>query len=501
MLQDILINWAPHETRVAVLEDGAVQELHIERECERGHVGNIYLGRVARVLAGMQSAFIDIGLARAAFLHVSDLWQPPQPAAARSARAALPLRPIEKQVFEGQTLLVQVVKDAIGTKGARLATQISVAGRLLVFLPQEGGHIGVSRKIDATQREALRRRLAALLQSAGQESGAAAGSSGGFIIRTSAEGASDAELAADIAYLRRQWTCIAQGAQQKSAPRLLHEELSLPQRVLRDLVGEHTQAILVDSRQQYEKLRDFARYFMPDALDRLRHYEGARPIFDLGNVDIETTRALGRRVELKSGGYLVIDQTEALTTVDVNTGAFVGGRNFEHTVLRANLEAARAIARQLRLRNIGGIVIIDFIDMQTDAHRQAVLEELRRCLAHDHVRTQVGGFSALGLVEMTRKRTSESLAQRLCQPCPHCQGSGRIRTPRTVAYDILREVLREARRFRPQAFRVGAGSAVIDLLRGEEGARLAALQEFIGLPIELHIDDALAPEGYSIALM
>ena len=488
MLQDILVNCTPYETRVTVIEDGAPQELHVERAAERGRVGNIYLGRVVRVLPGMQSAFIDIGLERAAFLHVADVWQPPQPVGA--LRGAL--RAIERLVFAGQTLLVQVIKDPIGGKGARLSTQISIAGRQLVYLPLDA-HIGVSQKIAEPQRSALRERLAALAQ---QE-----GAAGGFIVRTSAEDADDAELAADIAYLQKIWARIRQGAGQQPAPTLLHEELTLPQRVLRDVVSEHTQAILIDSTEQFEALRAFARTYVPDAFERLRHYEGARPIFDLYDVDEEIRHALGRRVELRSGGYLVIDQTEALTTIDVNTGAFVGTRNFEVTIFKTNLEAARAIARQLRLRNLGGIVVIDFIDMFSDAHREAVLAELRRHMARDRERSQVGEFSPLGLVEMTRRRTRESLVQRLCEPCPHCGGTGRRRTARTVAYDILREVLREAHRFAPQGFGVRASAGVVDVLRGEASAHLGELSAFIGLPISVQVDERCGPEGFDIALL
>ena len=488
MLQDILVNCSPYETRVAIVEDGAPQELHVERAVERGRVGNIYLGRVARVLPGMQSAFIDIGLERAAFLHVADVWQPPQPA----GTPRTPPRPIEKQVFVGQTLLVQVIKDPIGSKGARLSTQISIAGRALVYLPQDG-HIGISQKIASPQREALRERLAALRQQEGAQ--------GGFILRTCAEEASDSELAADISYLQKIWTRIREGAQNAPPPALLHEELNLPQRVLRDMVGENTQAIVVDSQEQFEALRAFASAFVPDVFERLRHYEGARPVFDLYNVDEEIKRALGRRVELKSGGYLVIDQTEALTTIDVNTGAFVGAHNFDETILQTNLEAARAIARQLRLRNLGGIVVIDFIDMYNDAHRQSVLDELRGHLARDRERTQVGEFSPLGLVEMTRRRTRESLVQRLCEPCHRCHGSGRTRTARTVAYDALREVLREARRFDPSGFCVRVPGEVADVLRGEALEYLDELATFIGKPVSVQPDAALGPEDFDIVLL
>ena len=496
MQQDILINWSPQETRGAVVEYGAVQEVHVERTLERGLVGNVYLGKVARVLPGMQSAFIDIGLERAAFLHVADLWQRPLDGESLSAsRAATPPKPIEKQVFEGQTLMVQVIKDPIGTKGARLSTQISLAGRMLVFLPQDD-HIGVSQKIPASLRDNLRTRVQALAAE-----GVPEGKTGGFILRTNAEDASDAELAEDIAYLRKAWSRIRDASARMPPTSLLHEDLSLLQRVLRDLTSERTQTILIDSLEQFHALTKFGREFMPAAAAHLQHYKGERPLFDLHNVDEEITKALGRRVDLKSGGYLIVDQTEALTTVDVNTGGYVGTRNFDDTVFKTNLEAAQAIARQLRLRNLGGIVVVDFIDMAQAEHQQAVLSEFRKQLARDRVKTQVGGFSPLGLVEMTRKRTRESLAQLLSETCEQCQGAGRVRTARTVAYDILREILREARQFNPKEFRVVAAPAVIDMLLDEESQHLAGLSDFIGKPISLQAEGALGPGQYDIVLL
>ena len=491
MQQDILINWSPQETRVAVIEQGAVQELHVERTLERGLVGNVYLGRVARVLPGMQSAFIDIGLERAAFLHVADVWHPPQEgetiSAARTAQAQIP---IEKQVFEGQALVVQVIKDPIGTKGARLSTQISIAGRLLVFLPQDD-HIGISQKIPLEQREELRRRMTELAGSQG----------GGFILRTNGEDASDAELAEDIRYLRRAWARIKDASVRLPPQSLLHQDLSLLQRVLRDMVGEGTQTIRVDSREQYALLKQFGAEFMPAAADKLHLYKGERPIFDLYAVDEEIAKALGRRVDLKSGGYLIVDQTEALTTVDVNTGGYVGARNFDDTIFKTNLEAAQAIARQLRLRNLGGIIIVDFIDMAREDHREAVLAEFRKQLARDRVKTMAGGFSQLGLVEMTRKRTRESLAHMLCEPCEVCAGKGIVKTPRSVAYDILREILREARQFNPREFRVVASPKVIELFLDEESQHLAGLSEFIGKPVSLQSEASMAQEQYDIVLL
>jgi ribonuclease G len=486
--QDILINWAPQETRVAIIENGAAQELHVERTLERGLVGNVYLGKVVRVLPGMQSAFVDIGLERAAFLHVADL-NPGPP------RNDVPLVPIERQVFEGQTLTVQVIKDAIGTKGARLSTQVSIAGRMLVFLPHDN-HIGISQKIGSHElREQLRLRMQALTGQTGKDNG------GGFILRTNAEEASDTELAEDIAYLRRAWALIRERAQQRPPSSLLHQDLSLAERVLRDLANEATQTIRIDSKLQCDALKAFGDTYMPGTVSKLEHYKGERPIFDLFGIEEEIERALARRVDLKSGGYLIIDQTEALTTIDVNTGGFVGARNFEDTIFKTNLEAAGAIARQLRLRNLGGIIIADFIDMLRSDHQEAVLTELRKQLARDRTRTTVSGFTQLGLVEMTRKRTRESLAHMLCEPCPTCQGRGQVKTARSVCYDILREILREARQFNPKEFRVVASAAVVEMLLDEESVHLAGLSEFIGKPISLSAEPTMNPEQYDIVLL
>ncbi|MES2383670.1 MAG: ribonuclease G [Pseudomonadota bacterium] len=491
MQQDILINWSPQETRVAVVEYGAVQELHVERTLERGLVGNVYLGKVVRVLPGMQSAFIDIGLERAAFLHVADLMSSINSRHADADGASSPAapQPIEKQLFEGQAIMVQVLKDPIGTKGARLTAQVSIAGRLLVFLPQDK-HIGVSQKIPSAQREELRRRLQALTDDMG-----------GFILRTNGEDATDAELGEDIAYLRKTWSRIKDAALRLPPTSVLHQDLSLLQRVLRDMVVENTLSIRIDSREQFEQLKLFATEFMPATLQRLQLHSGERPIFDLFNIDEEIAKALGRRVDLKSGGYLIIDQTEALTTVDVNTGGFVGARNFDDTIFKTNLEASLAIARQLRLRNLGGIVIVDFIDMVQASHRDAVLAEFQKQLARDRIKTHVNGFSALGLLEMTRKRTRESLAHQLCEPCSACMGKGVVKTARSVGYDILREILREARQFNPREFRVIASPKVIELFLDEESQHLAGLSDFIGKPISLQSEAAMAQEQYDIVLL
>lgn len=494
--QDILVNWTPQETRVAIVESGAIQELHVERTLERGLVGNIYAGKVARVLPGMQSAFIDIGLERAAFLHVADLHR--EDHGNRGGRPTEQPLPIERRLHEGQALMVQVIKDPIGTKGARLSTQISVAGRLLVFLPQDE-HIGISQKIGShEQREQLRERLQALTQAASATDGRRPG---GYILRTNAEEATDDELSSDIAYLRKTWNTVRELGLSSPPGSLLYQELNLAQRVLRDLVNENTQTIRIDSQEQFQALQAFGQAFTPSSVERLALYRGERPIFDLYNIDQEVERALARRVDLKSGGYLIIDQTEALTTIDVNTGGYVGARNFDETVFKTNLEASLAIARQLRLRNLGGIIIVDFIDMMREEHRESVLAEFRKQLARDRTKSTLNGFSALGLVEMTRKRTRESLAHMLCQPCPTCQGRGQVKTARTVCYDVLREILREARQFNPREFRVLASATVVEMLLDEESQHLAGLSDFVGKPISLQAEPSMSPEQYDIVLL
>jgi len=479
MSEEVLINVTPQETRVAIIGAGVVQELLIERAASRGLVGNLYVGRVARVLPGMQSAFVEIGLARAAFLHVGDIWNRGE-------------QPIEKILAEGQPVLVQVLKDPIGTKGARLSTQVSLAGRLLVYLPDDP-HIGISQKIgDESGRAALRERLRELLPPEEK---------GGFIVRTLAESASEEELRADIAYLRQLWNVIRERSLGAKPPLCLYQDLSLAQRVLRDMVSPGTARVMIDSRENHQKLAAFSDKYMPQVRDRLEHYIGERPLFDLYGVETEIEKALSRRVELKSGGTLVIDQTEAMTTIDVNTSGFVGSRNFDDTVFKTNLEAAQAIARQLRLRNLGGIIIIDFIDMESVEHRNAVLDELRRGLARDRTRVTLNGFTALGLVEMTRKRTRESLAHVLCEPCPVCAGRGEVRTAHTVCYDILREILREARAFNAREYRVIAAQPVIDLFLEDESNSLAMLSDFIGKPISVQVESSYTQEQFDIVLM
>ena len=484
MTEDILINVTPQETRVAIIEQGVVQELHIERASARGIVGNIYMGKVIRVLPGMQSAFIDIGGERAAFLHVADIW-----ASRQNGNGATP---IERLISEGQTIMVQVIKDPIGTKGARLSTQISIAGRFLVHLPQES-HIGISQRIeDEEERQNLREKVQQLMPP---------DQTGGFIVRTMAETASEPELASDIDYLRKLWKGIQEKAATAPGLTRLYQDLSLSLRVLRDFVHVDTSRILIDSSETHEAMLAFAREFTPNVVERIEHYRGGRPLFDLNGVEEEIGKALARRVELKSGGYLIIDQTEALTTIDVNTGAFVGGRSFDDTIFKTNLEAALVIARQLRMRNLGGIIIVDFIDMDTEDHQNAVLGEFRKALSRDRTRMTINGFTQLGLVEMTRKRTRESLAHVLCEPCPVCSGRGELKTAQTICYEILRELLREARQFSAREFRILASQQVIDMFLDEESQSLAMLSDFIGKPVSLQVETSYHQEQFDIVLM
>ena len=490
MSEEILINVTPQETRVAVIESGVMQELHVERNSARGLVGNVYMGKVVRVLPGMQSAFIDIAGDRAAFLHVADIWGSKQSGGHHGAAGG---PPIERLLSEGQNLMVQVVKDPIGTKGARLSTQISIAGRFLVYLPQDDLYIGISQRIeDEEDRAHLREKLQGLLP---------AGEKGGYIIRTMAETASEAELASDLAYLRKIWTSIQTLAKTAASLTILYQDLNLGLRVLRDFVGDETTRIVVDTQEVHKTMQQFARDYTPTSAERINWYQGERPLFDLYGVETEIEKALARRVDLKSGGYLIIDQTEALTTVDVNTGGFVGVRSFDDTIFKTNLEAAQVIARQLRLRNLGGIIIIDFIDMDTEEHRNAVLNEFRKALARDRTRMTINGFTQLGLVEMTRKRTRESLAHVLCEPCPVCEGRGELKTAQTICYQILRELMREARQFNAKEFRILASQQVIDMFLDEESQSLAILSDDISKPVSLQVESQYNQEQFDIVLM
>ena len=488
--EEILMNVTPRETRVAIVENGVLQEIYIERTRRRGLVGNVYKGRVVRVLPGMEAAFVDIGLERAAFLHVSDI-QTCETLTGEHGPGERRPPEITDLVREGQELLVQVVKDPLGTKGARLTTHVTIPSRYLVYLPGSDA-VGVSVKIED---ETERARLKGIISEYRAEFG------GGYIARTAGEGATAPALRADMQFLQRLWTSIRERAREARPGTVVHEDLPLTLRVLRDFVGGKVDKVRVDSNETYERMEQFAGRYVPEMLPKLEHYPGERPIFDLYGIEDELARALDKRVQLKSGGYLIIDQTEAMTTIDVNTGGYVGHRNLEETIFKTNLEAALAIARQLRLRNLGGIIIIDFIDMENVEHREMVLEEFRKALSRDHTKMSINGFTALGLVEMTRKRTRESLAHLLCEPCPTCSGRGEVKTARTVCYEILRELLREARQFNAREFRVLAAPNVIDLFLDEESQSLAMLSDFIGKKVSLHAEGSYTQEQYDIVLL
>ncbi len=485
--EEILLNITPQETRVAIVENGALQEVSIERQHSRGIVGNIYHGKVNRVLPGMEAAFIDIGLEKAGFLHVSDI-DIGDEANGDAENASRPV--INELLREGQTLLVQVVKDPMGTKGARLTTSISVPSRYLVYMPNSSV-VGISVKIED---EAERERLKSLLEACRAEN-----RTGGCIIRTAAEGVDEVELQRDIAFLSKLWGSLLEFADTAQPGSMVHEDLPLSIRTLRDMVGVDTAVVKVDSRETYQKMIDFAARYIPDLPSRIEHYPGERPLFDLYNIDDELQRALARQVSLKSGGYLIIDQTEAMTTIDINTGAFVGHQNLEETIFKTNMEASQAIARQLRLRNLGGIIIIDFIDMEHENHKRQVLKSLEKYLDKDHAKTQVCEVSPLGLVEMTRKRTRESLEHVLCEPCKTCHGRGSLKTTETVCYEIFREILREARFYdEAQQLLVMANQDVVDRLLDEEAASLAELESFINIPVKLQVEAHLSQESYDV---
>ena len=483
MSEEILINVTPPETRVAVIENGVVQEIIVERTAKRGLVGNIYKGKVCRVLPGMQAAFVDAGLERAAFLHAADI----------QAGNGDKSDQITDLVREGGEIIVQVVKDPLGTKGARLTTNISIPSRYMVFMPGMS-NVGVSQKIED---EGERMRLRDVLTQYAETSNISAG----FIARTAAEGVTQEALQDDMRFLVRLWNSIRESSASAPSKQLIHEDLPLALRALRDLINPEVEKIRIDSRSTWEKAQQFATKYMPDQRSSIEYYPGERPIFDLYGVEDEIQKALERKVDLKSGGHLVIDQTEAMTTIDVNTGAFVGHRNLEETIFKTNLEAAQAICRQLRLRNLGGIIIIDFIDMTDDEHKRQVMRALERCLARDHAKTHISEVSNLGLVEMTRKRTRESLEHVLCQSCPTCSGRGTLKTAETTCFDIFRDILREWRQFDVEQLLVLASQEVVDRLLDEESQNLAELEQFIGRPIKLQAEALYNQEQYDVVLI
>jgi ribonuclease G len=486
--EEILINVTPSEVRAALLENGVLQEVYIERAAQRGITSNVYKGRVSRVLPGMQAAFVEVGLPRTAFLHASDILrskaddEPPQE-----------LPSIRSLVREGDELLVQVVKDPLGNKGARLTTFITLPSRHLVLLPA-GDSVGVSARIeDDGERERLRGLTEGLLAENELHCGA--------IVRTVAEGATGEALRADLNYLVKLWAVVQERCSKQAAKSLIHEDLPLPLRVLRDLVSSDVERILVDSKADFEAMRDFAGAFLPGVAPKLEHYGRRRPIFDLHGIEDDINKALDRNIPLKSGGYCIFDQTEAMTTIDVNTGRYVGHRNLEETIYRTNLEAAVTIARQLRLRNLGGIIIIDFIDMAEPEHRENVLQVLQGSLARDHARHQLTPVSPLGLVEMTRKRTRESLQHILCEECPSCEGRGYVMTAETVCFEVFREIIRQSRQFEFDEAMVLAHQNVIELLLDEQAPSLAELEKQTGKSIRLQPEALYAQDQFDVVLM
>ena len=538
MSEELLINVSPMESRVAVLDNGVLSEIYIERHHKLGLVGNIYSGTVVRVLPGMQAAFVDIGQSRTAFLHVNDMQRTPRPSAKSKATAniaessadtsldvivdnntqndasslaTLPpvvtaqssdVTPVASQnliqhrLHESQRILVQVTKDQLGSKGARLTTNISLPSRYLVYLPSSD-HIGISQRIDSEEeRTRLKTELNSLMQTVNLQ--------GGLIARTAAERVPVDKLEEDIYYLLQLWRTICARRQEinhHQSSELIYQELSLPLRSIRDLVHAETEKVVVDNVQIYEQVRTFAKEFVPFIYDRIVHYTAEQSLFDVHRVEEDLRDALKRRVDLKSGGYLIIDQTEAMTTIDVNTGSFVGGRSLEDTVYKTNLEATHAIARQLRLRNLGGIIILDFIDMLEQQHKDDVLASLQAQLTQDYAKSNITQVSELGLVEMTRKRTRESLGQQLCEPCSTCQGRGFVKTAETVCFEIFREIMRCARTYNsPKKFTVVAHAAVIDLLLTSEADTVADLEYLLGRVITFEVENLYTQEQYDIVL-
>ncbi|HDL6599050.1 TPA: ribonuclease G [Yersinia enterocolitica] len=489
MTAELLVNITPSETRVAYIDGGILQEIHIEREAKRGIVGNIYKGRVSRILPGMQAAFVDIGLDKAAFLHASDI-MPHTECVAGDEQKNFNVRDIAELVRQGQDLMVQVVKDPLGTKGARLTTDITLPSRYLVLMPG-AAHVGVSQRIESeAERERLKKTVAEYCDE-----------QGGFIIRTAAEGIGEEELAADAAFLKRLWTKVQERKKRNITKYKLYGEMALAQRVLRDFAGAALDKIRVDSKLTYDLLVEFTSEYIPEMTEKLELYAGKQPIFDLYDVENEIQRSLERKVELKSGGYLIIDQTEAMTTVDINTGAFVGHRNLDETIFNTNIEATQAIARQLRLRNLGGIIIIDFIDMSNEEHRRRVLHSLEQALTKDRVKTSISGFSQLGLVEMTRKRTRESIEHVLCNECPTCRGRGTVKSVETVCYEILREIVRVHHAYDSDRFLVYASPAVGEALKGEESHALAEVEIFVGKQVKVQIEPLYNQEQFDVVMM
>ncbi len=498
MSEEILINVTPQETRVAIVENGVLQEVQIERVSKQGLVGNIFKGCVSRVMPGMDAAFVDIGLSKAAFIHSSDVAFLPKSSRTQKTEQAAPdetlLMSINDNItsllHEGQQVLVQVVKDQLGTKGARLTTNITIPSRYMVLLPYSND-VRISTRIeDEEERDRLSSTTKRLLEELNADYGC--------ILRTAAEGVSEEELKRDLKFLLNLWATIADKVNQVSSVDEVYSDLPLAVRTLRDLSVDDIEVIRIDSRLTYEVVKDFAEKLVPELATNVKRYSGSRPIFDLYSIEDELQKAMHRKVALKSGGYLIFDQTEAMTTIDINTGGFVGHRNLEETIYKTNLEAAQAIARQLRLRNLGGIIIIDFIDMEDDEHKRQVMRVFEKSLDRDRAKSQVCEVSPLGLVEMTRKRTRESLEHILCESCVTCSGRGYIKTAETICFELFREIMREARQYETNELLVLASQPVVDLLLDEESTSLAELEDYIGKTIKLQVESLYSQEQFDV---
>ncbi|MEZ5491099.1 MAG: ribonuclease G [Gammaproteobacteria bacterium] len=491
MSEEILINVTPMETRVALIDNGLLQEIFIERPSNRGRVGDIFLGKVVRVMPGMEAAFVDIGLERAAFIHTTDIIPiGPDGFEVREDGS----RAIHQLLREGQSIVVQVAKDAISSKGARLTTHLTLPSRNLVFLPRTR-HIGISQRLE---EDGERERLLSLLDSCLEQEGLK--ERGGYIIRTAAEGTDAAGLLSDIRFLQRLWEAVERRIRRGGEVTAVYRDVPLYMRTMRDLITSNVEKIRVDNEESCAEITRFIEDFIPDAAALVELYRGDRPIFDVYGVEDEINRALSRKVKLKSGGDLVIDQTEAMTTIDVNTGGYLGSRNHAETVLKTNLEAANAIARQLRVRNLGGIIILDFIDMQDEEHQRQVQRMLAKALEKDPARTTITGISQLGLIEMTRKRTRESLGQIICSPCPVCEGRGVQKSPETVCYEIFREIMRVARAYENDVLLVMASQLVVDRLLDEDSAALADLEELVGKTVKFEVEPMYTQEQFDVVL-
>ncbi|MFT5332419.1 MAG: ribonuclease G [Halioglobus sp.] len=492
MSEEILINVTAMETRVAVVENGLLQDLHIERIANPGIVGNIYSGKVVRVLPGMQSAFVDIGAQRTAFIHVSDIM--PLDSEGREDREHQS-EVIGDFLHDGKKIVVQVTKDPLGSKGARLSTAVSISSRYLVLMPQSD-YIGVSQRInDEAERDRLQQMLREALAAEDMSE------QRGFIIRTAAEGAAQEEIRADLRYLKRVWDAVQRRGKAADRPTVLYEDLALNVRAIRDLARSGLDRILIDDQDCYERLQTFCSDYVPEVSPMLSYYDGERPLFDNHGLEDEIERALSRKVDLKSGGYLIIDQTEAMTTIDVNTGSFVGKKNLEETIFKTNLEAAAMLARQLRVRNLGGIIIIDFIDMRNVQHRRQVHRALEKAMLSDPSRNKITGISELGLVEMTRKRDRESLEHMLCEECAVCSGRGVVKSAETLCFEIFRKIMRDAKAYKNGSLMVLAGQGVVDRLLDEESAIVADLQEMLGKTISFRVEPSYNQEHFDIVLL